>query len=65
MCEKKIFKTSLFEKKKVRLLKNKLSQKQKALKGKKKMPLRRRNLEIQEHAVELSVNFTIKKIYSL
>ena len=36
MCEKKIFKTSLFEKKKVRLLKKKLRQKQKALKGKKK-----------------------------
>ena len=36
MCEKKIFKTSLFEKTKVRLLKKKLRQKQKALKGKKK-----------------------------
>ena len=36
MCEKKKIKTSLFEKKKVKLLKNKLRQKQKALKGKKK-----------------------------
>ena len=35
MCEKKIFKTSLFEKTKVRLLKKKLRQKQKALKEKK------------------------------
>ena len=46
-----------------------MRQKQKALKEKekrkmKKLPLLRRNLEIQEHAVEPSVNFTIKKIYS-
>ena len=36
MCEKKKIKTSLFEKKKVKLLKNKLRQKRKALKKKKK-----------------------------
>ena len=50
----KKIKTSLFEKKRLR-------QKQKAVKKrKKKLPLLRQTLEMQEHAVELSVSFTTK-----
>ena len=67
-CVKKNKLKLVYLKKKVRLLKKKLRQKQKALKEeeeekkKRKLPLLRRNLEIQEHAVEPSVNFTVKKI---
>ena len=65
-CVKKNKLKLVYLKKKVRLLKKKLRQKQKALKEeekkKKKLPLLGRNLEIQEHAVEPSVNFTVKKI---